>query len=302
MAFNTNAVSATSAIDENALNTLTFSQNRGQNAIDEIRIGNSFAAVIGVDPNPPDAIAPTLVGTSIVDDRGGEPVQQNTPVTYSVTFSEGMNPATVTAADFGNAGTAAVTIGSVTQTLPRVFTVQTTPTTAGTMQLQVPAGAVLTDTAGNPLDTSAAIIDNTTLVVIDTDTTPPTPDPMEWSTSPYPISSSGITMIAATASDPNGVEYYFTNLTIGDGSHNSGWQDSPVYTDTGLSANTLYSYTVQARDKSGNQNPNTVSTSASSTALTSSFLRLLSALCSFSQAFFSSLTSFFTSKLSSFHV
>ena len=52
-------------------------------------------------------------------------------VTYTITFNEDMNAATVGADDFSNAGTAAMTIGSMVETGPGVFTVQATPTTAG---------------------------------------------------------------------------------------------------------------------------------------------------------------------------
>ena len=59
-------------------------------------------------------------------------------------------------------------------------------------------------------------------------------------------------MTATTASDPTGVEYMFTNQD--DVDHNSGWQDSSVFDDIGLNADTTYSYTVRARDKSNSQN------------------------------------------------
>ena len=144
---------------------LSIAQGRFNNAIDEIRIGNSFASVIGVQGAPPDTTPPTLAATDIVDDRAGEPVVQNTPVTYSVTFSEEMNPATVDATDFSNAGSASITLNSIIHPLPGVFVVQVSPTTAGSLQLQVDAGAVLTDSAGNPLDTTLAIADDTVITV-----------------------------------------------------------------------------------------------------------------------------------------
>ena len=113
-----------------------------------------------------DGTLPTLTGVAIVDNKGGGPITPNTLVTYTVTFSEDMDSSTVSAADFGNAGGATVTIGTVTETTPGVFTVPVTPTTAGTLQLKVLAGAVLKDVAGNALNTSAAITDDTTLAVI----------------------------------------------------------------------------------------------------------------------------------------
>lgn len=109
---------------------------------------------------------PTLPSSAIVDDKSGGPVTPNTLVTYTLTFSQDMDASTVTAADFGNAGTSAVSIGTVTETAPGVFAVQATPTTAGTLKLKVNAGAVLNSASGMPLDTASAIADDTTLAVI----------------------------------------------------------------------------------------------------------------------------------------
>ncbi len=92
---------------------------------------------------------------------------------------------------------------------------------------------------------------------------PPTPDPMTWKTLPYSISHSKISMTATTASDASGVEYFFDCLTVG--GHDSDWQNSPVYEDTGLSASTEYTYTVMARDKTVAQNETSASDPASAT-------------------------------------
>ncbi len=112
----------------------------------------------------PDNVAPTLVPGAIVDDKGGTPVAANTRVTYTVTFSEDMDTSTVTEADFGNAGTSAITIGTVSEITPGVFTVQVTPTTPGTLRLQVVPGAVVKDVVGNSMVTTP-ILDDTTLTV-----------------------------------------------------------------------------------------------------------------------------------------
>jgi hypothetical protein len=95
------------------------------------------------------------------------------------------------------------------------------------------------------------------------DTTPPDPNPMTWATAPYATGSTSIAMVATTASDTSGVEYYFA-CTFGGGS-DSGWQNSTMYEDTGLNPNTLYTYQVKARDKSANRNETIYSTAESAT-------------------------------------
>jgi alpha-glucuronidase len=97
------------------------------------------------------------------------------------------------------------------------------------------------------------------------DTTAPTPDPMTWATWPYSTGSTSISMVATTASDPSGVEYYFDETSGNPGGSDSGWQDSPSYADTGLSPGTQYTYKVKARDKSTNHNETSYSTSMSAT-------------------------------------
>lgn len=92
----------------------------------------------------------------------------------------------------------------------------------------------------------------------------PTPNPMTWAIQPHPISTTSISMTATQAFDVSGVEYYFTCVS-GSG-HNSGWQDSPAYIDAGLTSNTIYAYTVMARDK--NPNHNTTAPSQVSSART----------------------------------
>ncbi|MGE9270021.1 MAG: endonuclease/exonuclease/phosphatase family protein [Verrucomicrobiales bacterium] len=93
----------------------------------------------------------------------------------------------------------------------------------------------------------------------------PAPDPMTWATPPVASGVAGVHMEATPAADPYGVEYYFTNTTVTDGSHDSGWQSSPVYTDSGLDDDVTYAYTVKARDRSANVNETSASASASAT-------------------------------------
>jgi autotransporter-associated beta strand protein len=111
-----------------------------------------------------DSTPPTL--TSITDNVSGGPVNIGATVTYTVTFDEDMDAASVTAADFANNGTAVASIGVVTETItPGVFTVPVTVTSPGTLVLRINALAVLEDVAGNDLDTDPAILDDTTITV-----------------------------------------------------------------------------------------------------------------------------------------
>ena len=92
------------------------------------------------------------------------------------------------------------------------------------------------------------------------DITPPVPSPMTFAVPPNTLDEETITMTASTAGDINGVEYYFENTT---NSTNSGWQNSPVYTEANLQLATPYTYRVRARDKSANQNATAFSAPAS---------------------------------------
>ena len=84
-----------------------------------------------------------------------------------------------------------------------------------------------------------------------TDTTPPTPDPMTWEAEPAVFDYTSIGMIATTAVDPYGQEYFFENTVTG---ASSGWRDSTTWMEHELDSNTLYTYRNKARDKSPNQN------------------------------------------------
>ena len=99
------------------------------------------------------------------------------------------------------------------------------------------------------------------------DTFAPIPGTMTWDQFPTPTGENSITMTASMAADGSGVEYYFENITEAGTAHDSGWQDSNVYNDTGLAKGTEYTYRVVARDKSANQNENAWSTSESATTL-----------------------------------
>jgi hypothetical protein len=121
------------------------------------------SAVVTV--NAPDVTPPTL--TTIDDGDADDTVVQNTVMTYVVTFDEDIDSTTVSAADFDNAGTATISIGTITETSASsgVFNVQVTPTTSGTIQLRIPTTATITDAAGNALVVSPALLDDTTVNV-----------------------------------------------------------------------------------------------------------------------------------------
>lgn len=86
------------------------------------------------------------------------------------------------------------------------------------------------------------------------DVSSPTPTAAVWASPPVAESETSVVMTAESAFDPRGVEYYFTNLSVTDGSHDSGWQSSAFYRDSSLRTGTRYEYTVTTRDQSGNQN------------------------------------------------
>ena len=112
------------------------------------------------------------------------------------------------------------------------------------------------------------------------DTDPPTPDPMTWATVPYATGSSSIAMVATTATDASGVEYYFS--CISGGGHDSGWQAGTSYEDTGLQSATQYCYTVKARDKSTNLNQtaeSTVECATTESGCTASTMHVESIVC-----------------------
>ncbi|MBN2446408.1 MAG: HEAT repeat domain-containing protein, partial [Phycisphaerae bacterium] len=84
--------------------------------------------------------------------------------------------------------------------------------------------------------------------------TPPAPNPMIMQSAVVSPDGTAVTLTAAiaTASNFHDVEYSFT--CVGGGGQDSGWQESNVYTDSGLTPGVTYSYTVTARDTSSNQN------------------------------------------------
>ncbi len=97
-----------------------------------------------------DNTPPTV--SSIDDNVGGGPIYEDrAEVTYTVTFDEPIDGTTVDTSDFDNAGTAAMTVSSVTQDSDTQFTVVVAPTTTGSLQLRIPTGSVVNDMSGNSL-------------------------------------------------------------------------------------------------------------------------------------------------------
>lgn len=97
-----------------------------------------------------------------------------------------------------------------------------------------------------------------------TDSVAPTPNPSTWSVEPTTVDHQSITMTANTATDDYfTVQYSFVCTT--DASFNSGWQSSATHTPTGMTADTSYTFKVQARDTSSQNNTTTYSSEKSAT-------------------------------------
>ena len=148
-------------VTQTAFDTISMQQRNSGSAqiYDEIRFGAALADVI-----PIDTVAPTLL--SITDDQGGGPIYEDVAVvTYTLTFDRGMDIATITDADFVNAGSATATVGTVTQASGSVIKVQLLPTTTGTLKLRIPATSELKSLAGLDLNTTTDIDDDTTITI-----------------------------------------------------------------------------------------------------------------------------------------
>jgi hypothetical protein len=88
--------------------------------------------------------------------------------------------------------------------------------------------------------------------LVNLDAAPPQPNPMTWDVEPYESGPGEIAMTAVTAiDDGSDVQYYFQCVT--DSRRDSGWQNSPVYVDAGITR-LVSRYRVKARDTSSNLN------------------------------------------------
>ena len=102
-----------------------------------------------------------------------------------------------------------------------------------------------------------------TVTTLPRDSSPPTPDPLNWQTLPEVGDYGAITMSVEPASDQGGVgvQYFFENTVT---NTNSGWQFENVWTEDGLSHDTLHTFRVKARDTSPDLNESTQWTTAES--------------------------------------
>jgi uncharacterized repeat protein (TIGR02059 family) len=120
----------------------------------------------------------------------------------------------------------------------------------GTLSYVQPGNGVEDNPAGNDfLSIAGQSVTNNSVQ----DITPPTPNPMSFSTVPAATAGNSITMTATLATDAtSAVQYLFDETSGNSGGTDSGWQTSRTYTDTGLLPGVNYSYMVQARDAAGN--------------------------------------------------
>ncbi len=114
--------------------------------------------------NEPDTSAPTLLPENIVDDAGGGPVFEGDVITYTVTFSEAIDPASISSADFELVGTAAATIRDI-QVDGAAVLLTVAPNGVGTITLQLRADASPLDLAGNAFATGSPVADDTGIQV-----------------------------------------------------------------------------------------------------------------------------------------
>ncbi|MCH7224891.1 hypothetical protein [Haloferula sp. A504] len=95
------------------------------------------------------------------------------------------------------------------------------------------------------------------------DLTPPAAP--TWNVLPEVADYRSIHMKANTVSDPSGVQYKFINVTNGT---DSGWLNSPAWTQKDLDPDTAYTFEVMARDTSPALNEGSASTQQSATTPT----------------------------------
>lgn len=165
-----------SAIVNDAVVTVVVTLNGPGSLVLQLKAGATISDYMGNAMNNTAAIAddttitvnpeipPTVV--SIESSVAGAAVFQNQAFTYFVTFDKALNPATVDPSDFENGTGPAITVTKVTAyNNPTVYAVDVVPSGPGTITLQIKEGANLTSAYGTPINTTAAIPDDTAITV-----------------------------------------------------------------------------------------------------------------------------------------
>jgi uncharacterized repeat protein (TIGR02059 family) len=130
------------------------SANNDDNAIQDLA-GNDAASRTATSATNAagDTTPPTL---SSIANSVNDAANVLQPITFTLTFNEAINAGSFTTADLLHMGTATVNFASIVQTSSTTFTVVGTPTTSGTIQLQIRQNAEILDLAGNAMVTTAA--------------------------------------------------------------------------------------------------------------------------------------------------
>ncbi|MFO0939536.1 MAG: YDG domain-containing protein [Pirellulales bacterium] len=226
-------------------------------AIDDITV---LASSSSADTTPP------LV-TSIDDGDADDLVVAGNTLSYTVTFNEDINETTVTGADFNNAGTSSISIGTISETSPGVFSVQVTANSAGTLQLRIPSGAIIQDVAGNSLVTP--VVDDTTLTVAASAVAPTVTSPTSSSiTDVSAILGGNVTSDGGASVTERGVLYALTSVNANPQLNGTGVTKvtatgtTGVFTAsaTGLTAGSAYSFVAYATNGAGTTYTTPVST------------------------------------------
>ena len=140
----------------NSAGTLQLRLPAGATVFDDA--GNALAPPVA-DPTVLTAyLRPTI--TSITNNVNGGPINFGAVVTYTINFSTSVT--VVDAADFENAGTGMIVVGTPAVNA-NVVTLPVTTTSIGTLRLRIPNGAVITDLDGSALATP--VLDSTTIAV-----------------------------------------------------------------------------------------------------------------------------------------
>ena len=181
---------------------------------------------------------------TITDNTTGSVIGFNTVVTYTITFSEDIDLTSVSGADFDNAGTSTITIGTITETTSTsgVLLVPVTPTSGGTLQLRIPVGATISDVVGSLL--LPPVLDAETFTVIEPTVASISPD--TGTAGDFLTSNNGNITIAGRARalgqvsiirDGSSVGSVFAGTNLGDGHGNYSFPDTL--------ADGVYVYSVQ---------------------------------------------------------